>query len=81
MAATRPGPTAEVPCLDETATLTEDIYLLYFDYYLRRCSMANPFFHIELQTQDLEKSETSYAGMFGWKLEELPGMDLINRGV
>jgi predicted enzyme related to lactoylglutathione lyase len=37
--------------------------------------MANPFVHIELQTQDLEKSKKFYASMFDWKLEELPGMD------
>lgn len=37
--------------------------------------MANPFVHIELQTQDLKKSKKFYAGMFDWKLEELPGMD------
>jgi predicted enzyme related to lactoylglutathione lyase len=37
--------------------------------------MANPFVHIELQTQDLEKSKKFYTGMFDWKLEEFPGMD------
>ena len=37
--------------------------------------MPNPFVHIELQTQDLEKSKKFYAGMFDWKLEEFPGMD------
>ena len=44
--------------------------------------MANPFVHIELQTQDLEKSRKFYAGMFEWKLEEIPGMDylMINVG-
>jgi predicted enzyme related to lactoylglutathione lyase len=44
--------------------------------------MANPFVHIELQTQDLEKSKKFYAGMFDWKLEEIPGMDytIINVG-
>lgn len=44
--------------------------------------MANPFVHIELQTQDPEKSKRFYAGMFGWKLEDLPGMDytIINVG-
>jgi predicted enzyme related to lactoylglutathione lyase len=34
--------------------------------------MANPFVHIELQTQDLEKSKKFYAGMFDSKLEEIP---------
>jgi predicted enzyme related to lactoylglutathione lyase len=42
---------------------------------MKRCSMANPFIHIELQTQDLEKSKKFYSGMFDWKLEEIPGMD------
>ena len=44
--------------------------------------MANPFVHIELQTQDVDKSKKFYASMFGWKLEEIPGMDytMINVG-
>jgi hypothetical protein len=44
--------------------------------------MANPFVHIELQTQDIEKSKKFYAGMFDWKLEDLPGMGytIINVG-
>jgi len=44
--------------------------------------MPNPFVHIELQTQDPEKSKKFYAGMFDWKLEEMPGMDytIINVG-
>jgi predicted enzyme related to lactoylglutathione lyase len=44
--------------------------------------MANPFVHIELQTQDLDKSKKFYAAMFSWKLEEIPGMDytMINVG-
>jgi predicted enzyme related to lactoylglutathione lyase len=37
--------------------------------------MANPFVHIELRTQDVEKSKKFYAGMFDWKLAEIPGMD------
>jgi uncharacterized protein len=37
--------------------------------------MANPFVHIELQTQNIEKSKKFYAGLFNWKLEEIPGMD------
>jgi hypothetical protein len=49
---------------------------------LRRCSMANPFVHIELQTQDLEKSKKFYTALFDWKLQEMPGMDytIINVG-
>jgi len=44
--------------------------------------MANPFVHIELQTQDLEKSKKFYTNMFDWKLQEIPGMDytIINVG-
>jgi len=44
--------------------------------------MANPFVHVELQTQDLDKSKKFYAGMFDWKLEDMPGMDytMINVG-
>jgi predicted enzyme related to lactoylglutathione lyase len=44
--------------------------------------MANPFIHIELQTQDVEKSKKFYAKMFNWKLEDMPGMDytMINVG-
>ncbi len=44
--------------------------------------MANPFIHIELQTEDPEKSKKFYAAMFDWKLEEIPGMDytIINVG-
>ena len=44
--------------------------------------MANPFVHIELQTQDLEKSKKFYTALFDWKLQEMPGMDytIINVG-
>lgn len=44
--------------------------------------MANPFVHIELQTRDVEKSKKFYAGMFDWKLEDIPGMDytMVNVG-
>jgi len=44
--------------------------------------MANPFVHIELNTQDIEKSKKFYTGMFGWKLEEFPDMEytIINVG-
>ena len=44
--------------------------------------MANPFVHIELQTQDVDKSKKFYASMFNWNLEEMPGMDytIINVG-
>ena len=44
--------------------------------------MANPFVHIELQTQDVEKSKKFYSEMFQWKLEEFPdmGYTIINVG-
>jgi uncharacterized protein len=34
--------------------------------------MANPFVHIELNTQDLEKAKGFYTKLFGWKLEDMP---------
>jgi predicted enzyme related to lactoylglutathione lyase len=44
--------------------------------------MANPFVHVELATQDLEKSKKFYTSLFNWKLGEIPGMDytIINVG-
>jgi predicted enzyme related to lactoylglutathione lyase len=44
--------------------------------------MANPFVHVELATQDLEKSKKFYTSLFNWKLEEIPGMyyTIINVG-
>ena len=44
--------------------------------------MANPFVHIELQTNDIDKSKKFYTDMFDWKLEEIPGIDytIINVG-
>lgn len=44
--------------------------------------MANPFVHMELHTQDPDKSKKFYANLFDWKLEELPGQDytIINVG-
>jgi uncharacterized protein len=37
--------------------------------------MANPFVHVELQTQDLEKAKLFYGQLFGWKLEDIPMSD------
>ena len=37
--------------------------------------MANPFIHIELQTQDPPAARAFYAGLFGWRFDELPGMN------
>ena len=34
--------------------------------------MANPFVHIELQTQDLAQARAFYSQLFDWKLEEIP---------
>jgi uncharacterized protein len=44
--------------------------------------MANPFIHVELHSKDIAKSKKFYTSMFGWKLEEFPGMDytIINVG-
>jgi uncharacterized protein len=37
--------------------------------------MANPFVHVELQTNDLPKAKAFYSRLFGWKLqdESMPG--------
>jgi uncharacterized protein len=37
--------------------------------------MANPFVHVELQTQDPDKAKGFYKGLFSWELEPAPGMD------
>jgi predicted enzyme related to lactoylglutathione lyase len=37
--------------------------------------MANPFVHVELNTNDLKKAETFYSHLFEWKLETLPMSD------
>jgi len=34
--------------------------------------MANPFVHVELQTNDLAKAKAFYYRLFDWKLEDLP---------
>jgi len=34
--------------------------------------MANPFVHIELNTQDLEKSKDFYSKLFDWQLQNVP---------
>ncbi len=44
--------------------------------------MANPFVHVELLTNDLARAKEFYKRLFGWKLEDVPGMDytMINVG-
>ncbi len=37
--------------------------------------MANSFVHVELQTNDVARAKEFYKGLFGWKLEDVPGMD------
>jgi predicted enzyme related to lactoylglutathione lyase len=37
--------------------------------------MANPFVHVELMSTDIGKAREFYQRLFGWKLEDLPGMD------
>ena len=34
--------------------------------------MANPFVHVELHTNDLERARQFYTRLFGWKLEDVP---------
>ena len=34
--------------------------------------MANPFVHVELQTNDLAKAKSFYSRLFDWKLEDVP---------
>lgn len=34
--------------------------------------MANPFVHIELQTNDLAAAKDFYSRLFDWKLEDIP---------
>jgi predicted enzyme related to lactoylglutathione lyase len=34
--------------------------------------MANPFVHVELQTNDVAKAKPFYSKLFGWKLEDMP---------
>jgi predicted enzyme related to lactoylglutathione lyase len=34
--------------------------------------MANPFVHVELQTNDLKKAKDFYSKLFDWKLEDMP---------
>jgi uncharacterized protein len=49
---------------------------------LRSKTMANPFVHVELHTQDPESAKKFYRELFDWKLEDVPDMDytLINVG-
>ena len=34
--------------------------------------MPNPFVHVELNTQEPDKSKTFYGKLFDWKLEDVP---------
>ena len=34
--------------------------------------MANPFVHVELNTDDVAKAKKFYRGVFDWKLEDMP---------
>lgn len=44
--------------------------------------MGNPFVHVELNTQDLDKAKKFYGDMFDWHIEDIPNMDytMINVG-
>jgi predicted enzyme related to lactoylglutathione lyase len=37
--------------------------------------MPNPFAHLELTTDDLKAAQAFYTKVFGWKLNEMPGMN------
>ncbi len=34
--------------------------------------MANPFVHVELWSEDVDKAKAFYTGLFDWKLEDVP---------
>jgi len=34
--------------------------------------MANPFVHVELHTNDVNKAKDFYTQLFGWKVEDVP---------
>jgi uncharacterized protein len=34
--------------------------------------MANPFVHVELQTNDTTSARKFYTGLFGWKMQDVP---------
>jgi len=34
--------------------------------------MANPFVHVELQTNDPGSARKFYTSLFGWKLQDVP---------
>jgi predicted enzyme related to lactoylglutathione lyase len=42
---------------------------------LGRCTVANPFVHVELHTRDVAKAKNFYGNMFDWKMEEYPEMN------
>lgn len=37
--------------------------------------MGNPFIHVELATDDLDRAKEFYSALFDWQLEEIPGLD------
>ena len=34
--------------------------------------MGNPFVHVELNTQDVDKAKAFYGKLFDWKMEDMP---------
>jgi predicted enzyme related to lactoylglutathione lyase len=48
----------------------------------RKKTMANPFVHVELHTQDPEGAKKFYRELFDWNLEDMPDMNytVINVG-
>ncbi len=43
--------------------------------------MANPFVHIELTTDDVEKAKQFYGALFEWELKDVPEMSYVTVGV
>jgi predicted enzyme related to lactoylglutathione lyase len=41
--------------------------------------MANPFVHVELETNDVAKAKTFYGKLFDWKMEDIPN-DAVENG-
>src|SRR4051812_9483359 len=40
--------------------------------YLRRKTMPNPFVHVELNSNDVNKAKSFYQKLFDWELEDVP---------
>jgi hypothetical protein len=58
-----------------TAPLDSKLWIDNSILYERRKTMANPFVHVELHTQDPEKAKKFYKDLFDWKFEDVPDME------